>query len=57
MTKSRALMIFGILGNVLALAFLIANLKIEKECSTVDQTCETVRYSLMGATLWQAPGK
>ncbi|MCU1724245.1 MULTISPECIES: hypothetical protein [Pseudomonas] len=57
MTKSRAIMIFGIVSNVLALAFIIANLKIDKECSTVDQSCETVRYSLMGATLWQAPGK
>ena len=57
MTKSRAIMIFAIVINVLALAFIIANLKIDKECSTVDQTCETVRYSLMGETLWQAPGK
>lgn len=57
MTKSRAIMIFAIVINVLALAFIIANLKIDKECSTVDQSCETIRYSLMGATLWQAPGK
>lgn len=57
MTKSRALMIFAIVINVLGLAFIIANLKIDKECSTVDQSCEAVRYSLMGATLWQAPGK
>ncbi len=57
MSKSGKFIGVAVVVNVLLWGFVIANLKIDKACSTVDQTCETVRYSLMGATLWEAPGK
>lgn len=57
MSKGGKFIGVAVVVNVLLWGVVIANLKIDKACSTVDQTCETVRYSLMGATLWEAPGK